>query len=186
VTAAAFPAPVTIQTPRLLLRRYVADDAKPIFDGYAQDPEVTRFMHWHPHRGLGDTREFLDYCARVWAAGTAYPWAIVRRETGALVGGIEARPDGHKVEFGYVIARPEWGRGYATEAAGAVVALALDTPAVARVWAFADCENTASLRVLEKAGLTREGCLRKWYVPSGFGVPRDVWAYAVVKEPGPR
>jgi ribosomal-protein-alanine N-acetyltransferase len=54
--------------------------------------------------------------------------------------------------------------------------------AIQRVWAFVDVENVPSARVLEKAGLTREGCLRKWYVPSGFGVPRDAWCYAKIKE----
>ena len=177
-----FPAPVSIQTPRLLLRRHTADDAKPIFETYAQDPEVTRFMTWHPHRRVEDTHAFLEYCDRAWAARDAFPWVIVQREDGRLVGGIEARVDRHRVEFGYVIARAAWGRGYATEAARAIVRLALDAPGIQRVWAYVDCENVASARVLEKAGLTREGCLRKWYVPSGFGVPRDVWSYAVVKE----
>jgi RimJ/RimL family protein N-acetyltransferase len=177
-----FAAPVSIQTARLLLRRNVPDDAKPIFDTYARDPEVTRFMTWQPHRSLEDTRGYLDYCDRVWAARTAFPWAVVRREDGTLIGGVEARVEGHRVEFGYVIARAAWGRGYATEAARTVVALALAAPAIQRVWAYVDCANAASARVLEKAGLTREGCLRKWYVPSGFGVPRDAWSYAVVKE----
>lgn len=177
-----FPAPVSIQTARLLLRRNTPDDAKPMFETYAQDPEVTRFMTWHPHHSVEDTQAYLDYCDRVWATRTAFPWAIVRREDGRVIGGIEARVDGHRVEFGYVIARAAWGRGYATEAARVVVRLALDAPGIQRVWAYVDCENVASVRVLEKAGLAREGCLRKWYVPSGFGVPRDVWSYAVVKE----
>jgi RimJ/RimL family protein N-acetyltransferase len=182
MTAVPFAAPVSIQTRRLLLRRYTADDAKAIFDTYAQDPEVTRFLQWRPHRTLDDTRAFLDYCERVWAAGTAFPWAIVVRESMMLVGGIEARVEGHRVELGCVLARAAWGHGYATEATRAVVALALSAPSIHRVWASVDLENTASIRVLEKAGLVREGCLRKWHVPAGFGVPRDVWSYAIVKE----
>ena len=177
-----FAAPVSLQTRRLLLRRNIADDAKTMFDTYAQDPEVTRFMTWAPHRSLDDTRAYLDYCDRAWRERRAFPWGIVERETGTLVGGIEARLDGHRVEFGYVIARRVWGRGYATEAARAVVEVALAAPVIQRVWAYVDCANAASIRVLEKAGLVREGCLRKWYVPSGFGVPRDVWAYAITQE----
>lgn len=177
-----FAAPVAVQTRRLTLRRYTADDATEIFEAYAQDSEVTRFLTWHPHRSLGETRVFLDRCERVWAGRTAYPWAITRREDGRIIGGIEARPDGHRVEFGYALARGAWGHGYATEAARTVVALALSAPSIHRVWAVVDTMNPASARVLEKAGLTREGVLRKWYVPSGFGVPRDAWCYARVKE----
>ncbi len=176
------PAPVAIQTRRLLLRRYAADDAKEIFESYAQDPEVTRFLAWNPHQRLDETRLYLERCERVWADGTAFPWAIVLRDTGAILGGIELRVEGHRGEFGYALARAAWGHGYATEAARAVVESALAAPAIQRVWAFVDLENVPSVRVLEKAGLVREGCLRKWYVPSGFGVPRDVWCYATVKE----
>ncbi|MBM3218873.1 MAG: GNAT family N-acetyltransferase [Candidatus Rokubacteria bacterium] len=183
MSANVFAAPVSLQTARLLLRRNTPDDAKPMFETWAQDPEVTRFMTWAPHRSVEETHGYLEYCTTVWRARTAFPWGIVERETGALVGGIEARVDGHRVEFGYVLARRVWGRGYATEASRAVVALALSAPAIQRVWAYVDCEHTASVRVLEKAGLVREGCLRKWYVPSGFGVPRDIWSYAIVKEP---
>jgi RimJ/RimL family protein N-acetyltransferase len=164
------------------LRRYAAGDAKEIFDTYAQDSEVTRFLTWAPHRSVDDTRVFLERCEHVWADGSAFPWAILLRETGAILGGIELRVDGHRGELGYALARPAWRRGYATEAARAVVETALAAPAIQRVWAYVDVENVASGRVLEKAGLAREGCLRKWYVPSGFGVPRDVWCYARVKE----
>ena len=181
-----FAAPVTIQTRRLTLRRFTAEDAKEIFDAYAQDPEVTRFLVWQPHQQLDDTRAFLDRCDRVWAERTAYPWAITLRDDGRIVGSIEARPDGgHRVEIGYALARGAWGKGYAAEAARAVVDLALTAPSIHRVWAFVDTANAASARVLEKAGLSREGVLRKWYVPSGFGVPRDAWCYAIVKETPP-
>jgi RimJ/RimL family protein N-acetyltransferase len=180
--SAHVPAPVAIHTRRLMLRRYALDDAKEIFERYAQDIEVTRFLTWHPHRDVDETRRFLERCQRVWEEGRAFPWIIALRDTGAILGGIELRVDGHRGEFGYAIARPAWGRGYATEAARAVVETALALPAIQRVWAYVDVDNVASVRVLEKVGFTREGCLRKWYVPSGFGVPRDAWCYARVKE----
>jgi [ribosomal protein S5]-alanine N-acetyltransferase len=177
-----FAAPVSIQTPRVLLRRLTLDDAKDIFETWAQDPEVTRYLTWHPHRSLEDTRSFLAYCARAWTEGREFSWGIVPRVEGVLVGTIGLRIDAHRGEFGYALARPAWGQGYATEAARAVVESALAMPAIQRVWAFVDVENVPSARVLEKAGLTREGCLRKWYVPSGFGVPRDAWCYANIQE----
>ena len=64
-----------------------------------------------------------------------------------------------------------------------VVDWAIAQPDVHRVWAVADLENVASQRVLEKAGMVREGVLRRWMlVPSQGKVPRDVWCFARVKE----
>ena len=176
-----FTAPVTVQTPRLTLRRHTADDAKEIFETYAQDPEVTRFLTWAPHRSLDDTHAFLAYCEHAWERRTAYPWLITRREDARIAGSIELRRDGaHRIEVGYAVARPMWGRGYATEAVRVVLALALLAPSIHRVWACVDLANVASARVLEKAGFAREATLRKWYVPTGFGVPRDVACYAAL------
>jgi len=179
----AFGAPVAIQTEHLLLRRLTRDDAKDIFEGWAQDLDVTRFLLWHPHRSIEDTHAFLAHCDEAWADGREFSWGVIPRAERTLVGTIGLRVAGHRAEFGYAFARAVWGRGYATEAARAVVESALAMPAIARVWAYVDVENVRSARVLEKAGLTREGCLRSWHLPSGFGVPRDAWCYAKVKEP---
>jgi RimJ/RimL family protein N-acetyltransferase len=81
-----------------------------------------------------------------------------------------------------VLARSAWRQGYATEAARAVVAWGLAQPEMHRVWAVCDVENPASGRVLEKAGMTREACLRAWAVMPAFPGPRDVWCYAAIKE----
>ena len=81
---------------------------------------------------------------------------VVERETGLVVGGIGlfGPPEDGRVEFGYGIVESRRGKGYATEAARAMVALALGLPDVAEVVAGVDPTNTASVRVLEKAGLS--------------------------------
>ena len=53
--------PNTVETERLVLRVPVASDAEAIFDGYARDPEVVRYLTWRPHRSLTDTRQFLNH-----------------------------------------------------------------------------------------------------------------------------
>jgi RimJ/RimL family protein N-acetyltransferase len=176
--------PQTLRTARLLLRRPVALDADAVFAAYASDPEVTRYMTWSAVKTLDAVQAFLRRCDNVWTAGTAFPWVITLDER--LIGIIEARVDGHRAELGYAISRAEWGRGYTTEAARAVVAWASEEPTIRRVWAYVDAGNTPSYRVLEKVGLAREALLRKWYVPTGFGVPRDSWMYArIFDRPGP-
>ncbi len=174
--------PESLETPRLLLRRPTPEDADVIFETYAQDPEVTRHLHWRPHRSLDDTREFLRRCEESWQSGSAFPWVITRREDHQLIGGIEVRIDGHRADLGYVLAPSHWGQGYATEATRAVVEWALAQPALFRVWAFCDIANPASARVLEKAGMRREGILRRWGPPTGASPePVDCFCYAAVK-----
>jgi RimJ/RimL family protein N-acetyltransferase len=188
--AAAVAAPVTgpragpaiLETMRLVLRRPTVADAEAIFTAYARDPDVSRYTTWAPHRHLEETRGFLRACEDGWARGTVLSWAITRREDGRLIGTTDIRLEGHRGEIGYVLARRAWRQGYATEAASAVVAWGLAQPEMHRVWAVCDVENPASARVLEKAGMTREACLRAWAVMPSFPAPRDVWCYAVVKE----
>jgi len=175
-------APLKLESERLLLRRPEEDDAASIFESYAQDPAVTRFLIWKPHCAVTETHKFIQRCQLVWTEGTAYPWVIIRKSDHLLLGMIELRPEGHKAELGYVLARDVWGHGYMTEAVGTVVAWALAQSQIWRVWAYCQVQNTASARVLEKAGLGREGILKRWAIHPAFGAePQDCFSYAVVK-----
>ena len=178
--------PLAFDTPRLRLRPTVPDDAPAIFESYAQDAEVTRFVSWSVHPSVAVTRKFVEeYCVAGWAKGEVFSWLIRLAEGGDAAGMIDLRPVATRVEVGYVLARRYWRRGLMTEAARTVVEWAIAQPDVYRVWAVVDLENPASQRVLEKAGMVREGVLRRWMsAPSQGKVPRDVWCYARVMEGG--
>jgi len=179
-------APEQILTPRLLLRKPVRTDAGDIFSAYAQDTEVTRYLMWRAGGSLHEVEEFLDRTLAHWDRGTSYSWSILLRENRALVGMIEARVDAYMVNLGYVIGRAHWNRGIATEAVRGVCAWADAQPEVFRIWAVCAVDNPASARVLEKAGMTCEGILRRWGVfPNISGAPKDCYSYARVKEPTP-
>jgi RimJ/RimL family protein N-acetyltransferase len=80
---------------------------------------------------------------------------------------------------GYVIARAEWGKGYATEALRAVIEDGLAQPEITRVAAVCDVENLASARVMEKASMVKEGILVRHMVhPNISDEPRDVYSYS--------
>jgi RimJ/RimL family protein N-acetyltransferase len=86
------------------------------------------------------------------------------------------------LNIGYVLGRAHWNKGYATEALSAVLHWADAEEDVGRVWAVCAVENHASARVMEKAGMKREGTLRHWMVfPNLGGVPMDCYCYAHVK-----
>jgi RimJ/RimL family protein N-acetyltransferase len=158
-------------------------DAEPVFARYCQDAEVSRFMNWRPHRSIDDTHEYLTRIVSENAQGVSAGYLIFSRERSELLGSVGGRIVGTYVQFGYCLARDAWGRGYATEAARAFVAAALDEPAIWRVQAFCDVENHASARVLQKAGLKLEGTLRRYLVLPNLGdAPRDVFCYATIRD----
>ncbi len=175
-------APVEFKTPRIRLRKPLLADAGAMFTAYASDPEVPRYMSWSAHQSPDETREYLQACLDEWAAGSGYPYVIVIGDSGP-VGTIHLnRGPQHGVQFGYVLARPFWGHGYMTEALSTVVDWALTQPDVWRASAFCDVEHVASARVMEKAGLTFEGVLRRYFIhPQISPEPRDCKLYAKVR-----
>jgi RimJ/RimL family protein N-acetyltransferase len=174
--------PNEIETERLLLRPPRETDADQLFSRYGQDLAVCRYMSWVPQRSVDDTLAFL----RTAEDAGRINWMIFLRATGELLGSVGGLPDGYRMQFGYCLARDAWGHGYATEAARAFVAAALNEPAIWRVQAFCDVENRASARVLEKCGLSLEGRLRRYLVMPNLGdQPRDMLLYAKVRENGP-
>lgn len=171
-----------LETDRLRLRHSVMEDAEAIFAEYAQDAEVTKYLTWRPTGNIEDTREHLRTSATAWKEGKAFQWVILRKEDDQLLGAVGVRVDGHKVELGYVLARRFWGKGYMTEAVRAVVNWALKEEEVYRIWAVCDVENPASARVMEKAGMRREGILRRWTIhPNRSDESRDCYCYAKTK-----
>jgi [ribosomal protein S5]-alanine N-acetyltransferase len=172
--------PERLETERLLLRWPTAADAADIFARYASDPVVTKYLTWPPHKFVDDTLAFLE---KRRTDDTIFNWLVILRNGGQLLGSIGCQVENHIVQFGYCYARDAWGRGYATEAARAMVPNWLSNPAIWRVQAFCNPENLASIRVLEKAGLTYEGTLRKHAMtPNVRSAPSDARCYAIVRE----
>jgi ribosomal-protein-alanine N-acetyltransferase len=171
-----------IHTERLLLRPPELADADTVFQSYAQDPEVTRYLTWRPHRSLADTQKVIRAIIDEWSGGTRFTWAITRADDGAVLGMLAARVEGHMAVIGYVLARSAWGNGYMPEAVRGVIEALWALPAIFRIWAVCDVENVASARVLEKAGMLREGRLARFIVLPNLGAePRDVYCYAIVR-----
>jgi len=176
-------APETIQTERLLLRKACREDAPAIFNAYAQNPEVTRYMTWKPHNNIQETEQFLSACEELWRSGKDFAYAVTLKENKALIGMFAVHPMNLKIEVGYGMARSFWGKGYMTEVLRAVIDWAWAQPDIFRVQAICDVENIGSARVMEKAGMTREGVLRRYILhPNISDEPRDVYMYAIVKQ----
>ncbi len=171
-----------ICTDRLKLRRCRLNDAEAIYDGYATDPDVTRYLGWAPHTTISETVSYLENCESEWSEGRGFPFVIESSDQDELIGMIHVHPGGRRAGYGYVLRRSAWGQGFAAEALRVLVEDALGHPDIYRTFAFCDCENTASARVMEKAGMEREGMLRSYLMhPNVSDEPRDCLVYARVR-----
>jgi RimJ/RimL family protein N-acetyltransferase len=153
-----------LATERLLLREFEADDWRAVL-GYQNDPRYLRYYDW-TGRTEADVRDFVGTFI-AWQRERPrqrYQLAIVLRPEGRLIGNCGIRvngPDLREAGIGYKLNPDYWGRGYATEAASAIVGFGFDALALHRIWACCIAENTASARVLEKLGFRLDGRLHE-------------------------
>ena len=149
-----------IETERLLLRPFTPRDAEALHAIWG-DPAAARFGgDWPRPETVADTRAYLEPIVAGQAERGYASWAVIERETGRLIGDCGLFPAdgaGPDVELAYGLAPDVWGRGYATEAAAACVRAGFDQLELDRIVADVDPANTASIRVLEKAGFERAG-----------------------------
>jgi ribosomal-protein-alanine N-acetyltransferase len=176
-----------LRTGHLELRRFAAADLGPLL-GVFGDPQVMKYV--------GVTRRPLDAAElagsqlRVdqhWARHGFGPLAVVERASGRLVGeaGLQLLEDGPDVELTYTLARAAWGRGYATEAASAVLLWGFAGLRLPRIVAVAYADNAASLRVLKKSGMTRLGTRRCYgAVLDEFSIGLGEWRAGVGRAAG--
>jgi ribosomal-protein-alanine N-acetyltransferase len=174
--------PATFRTARLKLRPIAMKDSRAIFDTYAQDEEVARYLTWQPHQSLEDTQAFIADCLATPTTVTR-TYVVTGREDGSIRGVFDLRhPAPHHMEFGYALARRWWGMGLMTEALTEIVRWALRQENVFRIGSMCDVENIGSARVMEKAGLIREGMLRRRLIhPNISDDPRDCFIYAITR-----
>jgi RimJ/RimL family protein N-acetyltransferase len=165
--------PKVIRTARLRLRPWSFGDTEDVFL-YAQDAEWSRYLRIAQPYSLDDARKFIT--TQVSLNRQEHPsWAI--EHEARVMGGINLRllSDLRIGVLGYSIARAVWGRGLATEAARAIVDVAFEgCPKLARVRALVDARNLASLRVLEKIAMRREG-VRRLNRLGNDGLVDEVW-----------
>ena len=74
--------PEQLETERLILRKPHLDDARPIFEGWAQDPEVTRYLTWRLHQQIEETQAFVQSCLLAWKHKTRFPFMMTLKENG--------------------------------------------------------------------------------------------------------
>lgn len=161
-------APVT--TERLILRRLELSDAETV-RRLAGDPQVadTTLTIPHPYPE-GAAEEFIRITHEGLESGKGCIFGIERREDGQLVGVISItglHPVHKRAELGYWIGVPFWGKGYATEATGAIFRLGFEELGLNSIYARFFTRNPASGRVMQKMGMKYEGTMRQAVCKNG-------------------
>lgn len=171
----------TLQTERLLLRPFTDADGDDLF-ALQSDAQVLRYWDSPPWTDRSSVAGFMAGCRRLAESGSGARVAIERGSDQAFIGWCTFNswnPDFRSASLGYCLTRESWGRGYATEAAHALLRWAFDTFDLNRVQAEADTRNGASARVLEKLGFVREGTLREDCIVNGD--VSDSWVYGLLR-----
>jgi RimJ/RimL family protein N-acetyltransferase len=179
---------IRLETPRLVLRELTERDRTDVH-AYASDPDVTRFLPWGPNTQQ-DTDAFLREVVG-WSTEVPRLQFILgievrgeRRVAGSCrlqVTELEHRG----AAIGYALGRRDWGKGYASETVEALLGFGFEQLGLHRIWAVCDPANSASARVLEKAGLRREGEMLEHRWEKGRWC--DELLYAILeREWGPR
>ena len=174
----------TIHAERLVLRPFLLSDAA-IVQHLAGNRDVADTTLSIPH-------PYADGMAESWIATHQGAWtrheestlAITEQDAG-LVGAITLRiqlPQ-RRAELGYWIGAPFWGRGYATEAAKAMIAFGFGKLSLQRIFAHHMVRNPASGRVMAKAGMAHEGTLRRHFYR--WGVAEDIAVWGILADGAP-
>lgn len=153
----------TIETPRLILRRFRPEDASAMYRNWTSDPEVTKYLMWPAHPAEEVTAMVLADWVKAYEQETCYQWAIVLREIHEPIGSIAVVRMDEKTSMahiGYCIGRAWWHRGIMTEALSAVMDYLFDMVEAQRIEARHDPRNPHSGHVMLKCGMQYEGTLR--------------------------
>ena len=173
----------TLETERLILRKFTMADAEAMYFNWASDEDVTKYLTWPHHESIDTTRHVLEDWISHYQNDDYYQWAIVLKKTKEPIGSIsivESNEEVSMVEVGYCIGKQWWHQGYTSEALEAVIRFLFAEVCANRIQAKHDIHNPDSGKVMAKCGMQYEGILRQ-YARNNTGIC-DVCLYAIVKE----
>lgn len=171
-----------IETKRLTLRPFSAEDADDMYNNWAADPEVTKYVHFSPHTSVTETKEILAKWISKYENPECYNWAMVL--DGHAIGNVsiirKLEANG-SFEFGYCMSREHWNHGYMSEAVSAICDFFFREVGAHRLVIRHVTENPASGKVARKCGFTYEGCSRRDF-RTKTGEYLDIENYSLLRE----
>ncbi|MBH1940184.1 GNAT family N-acetyltransferase [Mobilitalea sibirica] len=146
----------SIETIRLILRRFDIQDANDMYHNWAGDPEVCKFLSWGPHDNISVTERRIRDWIRFYNQSNFYNWALFLKNEEKVIGSISAEilnDIDRTCEVGYCIGKEYWCRGIMTEALRAVMHYLFYEVGYHKIIAKHDVLNVASGMVMQKAGM---------------------------------
>ena len=175
-----------IETERLIMRPLQEGDAPFIYKNWTSDPMVTRYLTWDAHASLQDTENYVRYkLKRNSEDPYRFDWVLVLKETGEPIGemeGVRASLQDNLVEMGDAIGSKFWNRGIATEALKAFIRYLFEVAEVEKIVACHISTNPASGRVMEKAGMHKDGVLKGYLIDKTTSRREDSVWYSIDKK----
>lgn len=171
-------APFTpISTHRVTIRAVGGQDLPDLFEINGDDA-VTRFLPYDSWQSALDGTTWLARMEALAQAGSGVQLVITRNTDDKVIGTVllfKFDEASARVELGYVLGRPYWRQGLATEALQAVCEHAFRQLAVRRIEAEVNPDNEASNALLLSLGFVHEGCLRKRWVAKGVAYDTNIY-----------
>lgn len=152
-----------IETPRLILRQAVREDAQAMFSNWASYPEVTKYLTWPVHGSVAVSEMVIGSWIQEYEKDSYYQWMIVLKELGEPIGSISVVRQNDQVEeaeIGYCIGSRWWHQGIVSEALTAVIEYLFTEVGMNRIAARHDPNNPHSGGVMRKCGMIYEGTSR--------------------------
>ena len=164
----------SLETKRLFFRELITSDAEALFE-LDSNPEVHRYLGNNPVTSIGQVEAAITNIRKQYKDNGIGRWAAILKDTGEFIGWaglkLENNINGQEryYDLGYRFIQRFWDKGYASEASKAFVEYGFNVLNLEKINAFADADNAASRRVLEKAGLgfinffDYDGARHAWY-----------------------
>ena len=173
----------TLETDRLILRKFTLEDSEGMFNNWATDPNVNKYLAWPLHKNVDETREIINKWISKYEEGS-YNWIIETKDTHEVIGSIcdEGKSVRHKtISLGYCIGSKYWNKGYATEVLRRVIEYLLNDQGFELVEASHRSSNPASGKVMQKSGMKYDGTLRSRRIDPDGG-RSDMLYYSIIKD----
>lgn len=146
----------TLETDRLLLRKYEITDADDMYRNWVTDPAVSRFWSWKPHENIEETKSLLQGWIYDYSKLDNYNWVIVIKELSEAIGYIylnEINNEEKSASIHYLVSREFWNQGIITEAYRAVLDFSFNKIGITKIHTHHHIDNPASGRVMQKSGM---------------------------------
>ena len=177
-----FSEPPTLETERLRLVKISPEHAEDMYE-YSCDADVTKYLTWSCHSSVKETERYIKLLQKKYTAGVFNDWGLIHKESGKFIGtcGFTSFDyENNTAEIGYVLSKDFWGMGLAAEAARCVMEFGFEKFGLSGFCAKCMEGNDASMRVMQKVGMSFENLYKNGMFIKGSY--KTIIVYNVTKE----